>query len=79
MSGVMTFEERNIANSLIWGIASMAERPSREQIEKKARQVAELFGYTGDLRRIVDRAMISVKARVATDAQIANVGATRDD
>lgn len=79
MSDVMAFEERNIANSLISGLASMAEHPSREQVERKAGQVAELFGYTGNLRRIVERAMISVETRVATDAQIVNIGATRDD
>ena len=67
MSNFTTFEERNIATSLISGIASMAERPSREQVEEKARQVAELFEYTGDLRRIVDKAMISVAARAFTD------------
>ena len=43
MSGPAITEERNIANALISGLANMKETPTREQVEKKAQQIAELF------------------------------------
>ena len=64
MSLTVITEERNIANALISGLANMAETPTREQVEEKARQIAAIFGYTGDLRNIVTEAMISVDTRM---------------
>ena len=63
MSLTVITEERNIANALISGLANMAETPTREQVEEKARQIAAIFGYTGDLRNIVTEAMISAGSR----------------
>ena len=60
MSITAITEERNIANALISGLANMAETPTRDQVEEKARQIAAIFGYMGDLRNIVTEAMISV-------------------
>ena len=39
MSLTVITEERNIANALISGLANMAETPTREQVEEKARRV----------------------------------------
>lgn len=58
-------KERNIANALISGLANLAEAPTREQVEEKARQVAAVFDYTGDIRDIVALAMASSGPRSA--------------
>lgn len=72
-------EERNITNALISGLANMTETPTREQVESKARQIAEIFGYTGDLRNIVTEAMVSVDTRMGAGISLVDVTAKHDD
>lgn len=79
MSITVITEERNIANALISGLANMSEPPTREQIEEKARQIAAIFGYTGDLRNIVTEAMISVDMRMGAGVSLVDVTARHDD
>ena len=79
MSATVITEERNIANSLISGLANMPETPTREQVEEKARQIAAIFGYTGDLRNIVTEAMISVDTRMGAGVSLVDVTAKHDD
>src|SRR3546814_9555643 len=57
----------------------MAETPTREQVEEKARQIAAIFGYTGDLRNIVTEAMISVDTRMGAGVSLVDVTAKHDD
>jgi hypothetical protein len=78
MNGTVITEERNIANALISGLANMAETPTREQVEDKARQIAAIFGYSGDLRNIITEAMISVDTRMGAGVSLVDVTATHD-
>jgi len=77
MSGAA--EERNIANALISGLANMADTPTREQVEEKARQLAAIFGYMGDLRNIITEALISVDTRMGAGVSLVDVAAKHDD
>jgi hypothetical protein len=79
MSITAITEERNIANALISGLANMAETPTREQVEEKARQIASIFGYAGDLRNIVTEAMESVVTRMGSGISLVDVDAKHDD
>ena len=79
MSGSVITEERNIANALISGLANMKETPTCEQVEMKAQQIAELFGYTGDLRNIITEAMISVDTRMGAGVSLVDPAAKHDD
>lgn len=72
-------EERNIANALISGLANLAVPPSREDVEEKAKQIATIFGYFGDLRNIVTEAMISVDTRMGSGVSLVDVAAKHDD
>ena len=72
-------EEKNIATALISGLGNLAEAPTREQVEEKARQIAAIFGYTGDLRNIITEAMISVDTRMGAGVSLVDVTATHDD
>lgn len=76
--GVIT-EERNIANALISGLANMPDAPTREQVEDKAKQLAGIFGYKGDLRNIITEAMISVDTRMGAGVSLVDVAAKHDD
>lgn len=71
--------ERNITNALISGLANMSDTPTREQVEQKAKQLAEIFGYTGDLQNIVIEAMVSVDTRMGTGISLVDVTAKHDD
>ncbi|MCL2074958.1 MAG: Z1 domain-containing protein [Betaproteobacteria bacterium] len=72
--------EQHIANALISVLADMPEAPTREQVEEKARQLAEVvFGYTGDLRNIVTEAMISTDTRMGEGVSLVDVTARHDD
>lgn len=79
MSLTAITQERNITNALISGLANMAETPTQEQVEEKARQIAAIFGYTGDLRNIVTEAMISVDTRMGAGVSLVDVTAKHDD
>lgn len=79
MNATAITEERNIANSLIAGLANMAETPTRAQVEEKAKQIAGIFSYTGDLRNIITEAMISVDTRMGAGVSLVDVTAKHDD
>lgn len=79
MSITVITQERNIANALISGLASMEETPTRDQVEEKARQIAKIFGYVGDLRNIVTEAMESVVTRMGAGISLVDVNAKHDD
>lgn len=79
MSDTANSEERNITNALISGLANLAETPSREQVEEKARQIADIFGYTGDIRNIVTEAMISVDTRMGAGVSLVDIAAKHDE
>jgi len=79
MSITTITEERNIANALISGLANMAEIPTREEVEEKARQIAVIFGYAGDLRNIVTEVMISVDTRMGAGISLVDPEAKHDD
>jgi hypothetical protein len=79
MTATKITEERNIANALISGLANLTETPTREQVEEKAKQIAAIFGYTGDLRNIVTEAMISVDTRMGAGVSLVDVAAKHDD
>lgn len=79
MSVTVITEERNIANALISGLANMPQTPTRAQVEEKARQIAAIFGYTGDLRNIVTEAMVSVDTRMGAGVSLVDVTAKHDD
>lgn len=79
MTATIITEERNIANALISGLANLTETPTREQVEEKAKQIAAIFGYTGDLRNIITEAMISVDTRMGAGVSLVDIAAKHDD
>ena len=79
MTAMIITEERNIANALISGLANLTETPTREQVEEKAKQIADIFGYTGELRNIITEAMISVDTRMGAGVSLVDVAANHDD
>jgi hypothetical protein len=79
MTATIITEERNITNALISGLANLTETPTREQVEEKAKLIADIFGYTGDLRNIITEAMISVDTRMGAGVSLVDVASKHDD
>jgi len=79
MTATIITEERNITNALISGLANLTETPTREHVEEKAKQIAGIFGYKGDLRNIITEAMISVDTRMGAGVSLVDVTTNHDD
>lgn len=72
-------QERNIANALISGLANMLKTPTPEQVEEKAKKIAEIFGYTGDLRNIISEARISVVTSMGAGVSLVDTNTKHDE
>lgn len=70
--------ENNLTSSLIAGLGNLKEAPTREEVESKARQLAEIFGYDGDLRNVIAQAMISIDTRMGVGVSLVDVEANHD-
>jgi hypothetical protein len=79
MRGVANNEERNITNALISGLANSPHTPTLEEVQVKAKQLAGLFGYGGDLRNVVTEALISVETRMGAGVSLVDVKSKHDD
>ncbi len=79
MTATIITEERNVATALISVLANLAEVPTREQVEEKAKQIAAMCNYTGDIRNIITEAMISIDTRMGAGVSLVDVAAKHDD
>ncbi|MGB8842520.1 MAG: Z1 domain-containing protein [Aliidongia sp.] len=79
MSVSRTEQEKNFISSLISGLANLKEPPSREQVEAKARQLAAVFDFEGDLSNIIEEALIAVDTRMGAGVSLVDNEADHDD
>ena len=79
MRGAASNEEKNITNALISGLANLPHTPTLEEVEEKAKQLAGLFGYAGDLRNVVTEALISVETRMGAGVSLVDIKSKHDD
>lgn len=79
MNDVIEFQERNFTNALISALANMPQAPTADEVEEKARQMAAIFGYEGELQNVVSEAMISVVTRMGAGVSLVDVTAKHDE
>lgn len=79
MRGAASNEEKNITNALISGLANLPHTPTLEEVEEKAKQLAGLFGYTGNLQNVVTEALISVETRMGAGVSLVDIKSKHDD
>jgi len=79
MRGSTNNEEKNITNALISGLANSPHTPTLEEVQDKAKLLARVFGYTGDLSNVVTEALISVETRMGAGVSLVNVKSKHDD
>ena len=72
-------DEKNFTSSLISALALMQGVPTREEVEKKAQGFAAIMNYDGDLKAIVDEAMIAVVTRMGAGVSLVDNEADHDE
>lgn len=78
MSGSRTEQEKNFISSLISGLSNLEEAPTRDQVADKARQLAAIFGFTGDFENIIEEALIAVDTRMGAGVSLVDDEADHD-
>ena len=71
--------EKNITSSLVTALSLLPDTPTETVVRDKAIQLAETFGYEGDLGPVVDKAMIQVDTRMGAGVSLIDVEAEHDD
>ncbi len=72
-------EEQNVTAAVIALLDNLPEFSTHEQVEELVRRIAEVSGFTGDLRNIINEAMISVVTRMGAGVSLVDVTAKHDD
>jgi len=79
MIGNRVEDEKNLTSALITALASLNEPPTKDVITEKARGMAALFGYEGDLEPIINEAMIAVDSRMGAGVSLVDIEAMHDE
>lgn len=79
MTASQTEQEKNFISSLISGLSNRTELPTRAEVETKARQLADIFDYTGDLRNIIEEALIAIDTRMGAGVSLVDDEAAHDE
>lgn len=79
MTGNRVEDEKNLTSALITALASLKEPPTKVVITEKARGMAALFGYEGDLEPIINEAMIAVDSRMGAGVSLVDIHAEHDE
>ena len=71
--------DKGFVSSLIAVLVSRDVPPTRAEVEDKAKQLAAVFDYNGDLRSAVDEAMIAIDTRMGAGVSLVDTEANHDD
>ena len=71
--------DKGFVSSLIAVLVSRDVPPTRAEVEDKAKQLAAVFDYNGDLRSAVDEAMIAIDTRMGAGVSLVDAEANHDD
>lgn len=79
MADTQLKDQKNFTSSLISALALLQQVPTREQVEKKANGLAAVMDYEGDLRGVIDDAMIAVVTRMGAGVSLVDPEADHDE
>ncbi len=71
--------EKNFTSSLITALSLLDYTPTREQVEEKARQLSNVFGYDGPLDAPVEEALAAVDTRMGIGVSLVDIEAKHDE
>jgi len=73
------FNQKNFTSALINALSLLPEPPTKEVVEEKARLLAGVFSYSGDIDSVVVEAMIAVDTRMGSGVSLVDADADHDD
>ena len=71
--------KKNLTIALILAFASPKETPTKAVVEEKAKILAPIYGYHGDLKTVIEEAMIAVDTRMGEGVSLVDVEAKHDE
>lgn len=71
--------EKDFTSSLISALAILKETPTKAVIEEKAKGLAAIFDYHGDLKTSIEEAMIAMDTRMGAGVSLVNIEANHDE
>lgn len=71
--------DKGFVSSLIAVLVSRDVPPTGAEVEEKAKQLAAVFDYGGDLRSAVEEAMIAIDTRMGAGVSLVDTEANHDD
>ena len=74
-----TDSEKNFTSSLITALSLLDDAPTREDVEEKARQLSQVFGYTGPLDAAIEEALIAIDTRMGAGTSLIDKEAEHDE
>ena len=79
MTAIRNEKEKGLIRALITAFEGQEEVPKKADIEARARQLAPLLGYDGDLRLAVDEAMIAIDTWMGAGVSLVDNEAYHDE
>ena len=79
MTSNRTEIDKGFVSSLIAVLVARDTLPTKTEVEEKAKQLAVVFDYEGDLRNAVDEAMVAIDTRMGAGVSLVDVEANHDD
>ncbi len=74
-----TDSEKNFTSSLITALTLLDHTPTREDVEEKAKQLSQVFGYEGSLDAAVEEALIAIDTRMGAGISLVDIEADHDE
>ena len=74
-----TDSEKNFTSSLITALSLLDHTPTREDVEEKAKQLSQVFGYEGSLDAAVEEALIAIDTRMGAGISLVDIEADHDE
>ena len=71
--------KKNLTIALVLAFASPKETPTKAVVEEKAKILAPIYGYHGDLKTVIEEAMIAVDTRMGEGVSLVDVEAKHDE
>ena len=71
--------EKTLIRALITVFAGRSDPPEKADIEEKAKELALVLSYDGDLRSVVEGAMIAIDTRMGAGVSLVNLEANHDE
>lgn len=71
--------QKNFTSSLISALSTLKIPPTRDVVEQKAKALASVIDYEGDLKNIIEEAMVAIDTRMGAGISLINKEAPHDE